>query len=260
VARRSFLGNLRLALLVAVLLFVAIGAWLDRRRSRDWDAPLRVTIYVLTANADEELRSYAAALDDDSFADVESFLAEQAATHELPLTEPMRVRVSRAARELPPDPGAEPGMLSVVLWSLRMRWWAWRIAANDPLPPPDIQLFAIYYPEIEGEPLPDSLGLSKGLVAVARLFAGDASAGANQVVIVHELLHTLGASDKYDRDGRPLVPDGLGDPARDPRYPQTQGEIMAGRIAVSPTRAELPEDLADMVVGAATAREIGWTR
>ena len=171
-ARRSFLGNLRLALLVGVLLFVAVGAWLDRRRSRDWDAPLRVTVYVLTAGDDAESRSYAAALDDDSFDDVESFLAEQAGAYGLPLTEPMRVRVSRAARALPPDPGAEPGLMSVVLWSLRMRWWAWRVAAGDPLPPPDIQLFAIYYPEVTGQPLPDSLGLSKGLVAVARLFAG----------------------------------------------------------------------------------------
>jgi hypothetical protein len=109
--------------------------------------------------------------------------------------------------------------------------------------------------------LPDSLGLSKGLVAIARLFAGRSAEDANQVVIVHELLHTLGASDKYDpRNGLPLVPDGLADPARDPRYPQTHGEIMAGRIAVSARRAELPRSLADMVVGPATAREIGWTR
>ena len=260
-ARRSFLGNLRLALLLGVLLFVALGAWLDRRRSRDWDAPLRVTVYVLTASDDDEVRSYAAGLDDDSFNQVETFLAGQAGAYGLPLAEPMRVRVSRAARGLPPDPGADPGFASVMLWSLRMRWWAWRVAANDPLPPPDIQLFAIYYPEVSGQPLPDSLGLSKGLLAVARLFGGAGSASANQVVIVHELLHTLGASDKYDRrNGLPLVPDGLGDPAQDPTYPQTHGEIMAGRIAVSPTRTELPQALTEMVVGRATAREIGWTR
>jgi hypothetical protein len=261
VARRSFLGNLRLALLLGVLLFVAIGAWLDRSRSRDWDAPLRVTVYLLTAGNDEESRSYAAGLADDSFDDVESFIAEQAGAYGLPLTEPMRVRISRAARALPPDPGAEPGLLTVVFWSLRMRWWAWRVAANDPLPPPDIQLFAIYHPGVAGQPLPDSVGLSKGLVAIARLFAGADSDDANQVVIMHELLHTLGASDKYDqRNGQPLAPAGLGDPSQDPPYPQTQGEIMAGRIAVSATRAELPVGLADMVIGPVTAREIGWIR
>jgi hypothetical protein len=55
------------------------------------------------------------------------------------------------------------------------------------------------------------------------------------------------------------VPDGLGDPLQEPRFPQSQGEIMAGRIAVSPVQAELPDRLTQMVVGAATAREIGWT-
>jgi hypothetical protein len=261
VAQRTFLGNLRLALLLAALLFVALGAWLDRSRSRDWDAPLRVTVYLLSAGDDEEVRSYVAGLDQESFAEVASFVAEQAAAYGLPLPEPMRVRVSRAAKSLPPDPGADPGLVSVVLWSLKMRWWAWRVAADDPLPPPDIQVFAIYYPEVSDQPLPDSLGLSKGLMVVARLFASRGAEGGNQVVVVHELLHTLGATDKYDpRSGVPLVPDGLGDPAQEPRYPQTQGEIMAGRIARSANTAELPESLAEMVVGPVTAREIGWTR
>ena len=61
--------------------------------------------------------------------------------------------------------------------------------------------------------MPDSLGLSKGLVAIAHLYADDGARGGNQVVIAHELLHTLGATDKYERaTGQPLVPDGLGDP------------------------------------------------
>ncbi len=40
-----------------------------------------------------------------------------------------------------------------------------------------------------------------------------AASGGNQVVVAHELLHTLGATDKYARaSGQPLEPDGLGDP------------------------------------------------
>jgi hypothetical protein len=35
---------------------------------------------------------------------------------------------------------------------------------------------------------------------------------------------------------------------------------MAGRIAVSATDAVVPDDLDSMVVGAATALEIGWTK
>jgi hypothetical protein len=261
VARRTFLGNLRLALLLGVLLFVAVGAWLDRRRSTDWDAPLRVTVYPLPAVSDPDVRDYVASLDATAFAETESFLAEQAREYGVALDEPMRVRVSHAAPGLPPALPADSGMLTIALWSLRMRYWAWRVEANDPLPPPDVQVFALYHTARDGQALPDSTGLSKGLMAVAQLFAGAGAESGNQMVLVHELLHTLGATDKYDlSSGRPSVPDGLGDPLQEPRFPQRRGEIMAGRIAVSPTRAVIPEGLEQMAVGAVTAREIGWTR
>ena len=50
--------------------------------------------------------------------------------------------------------------LAIAWWSLRMRYWAWRVAVDDPLPTPDIQVFAIYHPDAEGRAVPDSLGLS----------------------------------------------------------------------------------------------------
>jgi hypothetical protein len=261
VAQRTFLGTIRLALLLAVLGFVALGAWLDRSRSTDWDAPLRLTVYPLAVGADDATRGYVAGLGAGDFDAVEAFLAEEAARHGVALEEPVRLRVSHAAPALPPLPPADAGPLGIATWSLRLRWWAWRVAADDPLPPPDVQLFALYHAPDGGSPVPDSLGLSKGLVAIAHLYAGSQAEGSNQVVLVHELLHTLGASDKYDpATGRPLVPAGLGDPEQSPLYPQEYAEIMAGRIADSARQATVPEDLARVVVGPATAREIRWTR
>jgi hypothetical protein len=81
------------------------------------------------------------------------------------------------------------------------------------------------------------------------------------MVVTHELLHTLGASDKYDPGtGQPLAPQGLGDPDQSPLYPQRTGEIMAGRVATTSRTAAIPASLAEMTVGPATAREIGWSR
>ena len=260
-ARRTFLGTLRLAFLLGVLVFVALGAWLDRRRSTDWDSTLRVTVYPIATAGEDHVASYVAALDADAFADAETFFADQAREHGVALETPLAIRVSHAAPGLPPALPPDPGMLRIVAWSLRMRYWAWRVAANDPLPPPDVQVFALYHPGEDGRALPDSLGLSKGLMAVAQLFAGRHAESGNQVVLVHELLHTLGATDKYDHaSGEPIVPDGLGDPEQEPRFPQESGEIMAGRIALAPGRAVIPDGLEQMRVGAATAREIGWTR
>jgi hypothetical protein len=261
-AGRTFFGTIRLALLLAVLAFVALGAWLDRARSRDWDAPLRVTVYPIATVDDEVVRRYSAALTAEDFADVERFFADEAASYDVSLEHPLVVRVSRAAPGLPPALPARPGPLSIALWSLRVRWYAARVAWNDPLPTPDIQVFATYSPADDYlRALPDSVGLSKGLVAIAHLYAEQSAGPTNQVVLAHEMLHTLGATDKYEwGTGQPLEPGGLGEPDRAPRYPQQLGEIMAGRIAVSPRAAVMADGLEQMVVGPATAREIGWTR
>ena len=46
--------------------------------------------------------------------------------------------------------------------------------------------------------LAHSLGLQKGLIGVVNAFASSSQAAENNVVIAHELLHTVGATDKYD--------------------------------------------------------------
>jgi hypothetical protein len=258
-AQRTFLASLRLAILLAILLFVALGAWLDRSRSRDWDSTLRVTVYPVAFDNGHAVSGYVAALTDESFDSVERFMRDEGQRHSLGLAEPLRIRVSHAARELPPAAPSEPHMLSVAWWSLRLRYWAWRVQARDPLPPPDVQVFALFHRPQEHTALPDSLGLSKGLVAVAHLFGDATAAGSNEVVLVHELLHTLGATDKYaPSSGQPLAGDGLGEPDRVPLYPQQFAEVMGGRIALSPATSEIPASLDDVLIGDLTAREIGW--
>ncbi len=77
-------------------------------------------------------------------------------------------------------------------------------------------------------------------------------------VVVHELFHTLGATDKYDSVGRTVVPSGLVDPARVPLYPQPRADVMAHGRPVSEVRDEPPADLSELGVGPATARELRW--
>jgi hypothetical protein len=103
----------------------------------------------------------------------------------------------------------------------------------------------------------EGMGALNGDVAFVR-----ASSGWELVmpleVIGHELLHTVGASDKYDAGGHPVAPDGLVDPDQVPRYPQSHAEWMAGEVALGPGAGRLPGGLEELSVGAATAREIGW--
>ena len=78
-----------------------------------------------------------------------------------------------------------------------MRWAAMTLAWNSDLPKPDITLFAVYHDAGTGRVLDSSTALRKGLIAIAHVFAEPRQKGANDVVMVHELLHTLGATDKY---------------------------------------------------------------
>ena len=79
-------------------------------------------------------------------------------------------------------------------------------------------------------------------------------------VVAHELFHTLGATDKYDAAGRAMVPDGLVEPTRVPLYPQRFAELMARNRPLSATAEAVPASLAELGVGATTAKEIGWAR
>jgi hypothetical protein len=58
----------------------------------------------------------------------------------------------------------------------------------------------------------------------------------------------------------PLFPDGYAEPQRQPRWPQSKAEIMAGRIPVSATDQVMAASLDEVVVGPASAREMGWSR
>ena len=74
----------------------------------------------------------------------------------------------------------------------------------------------------------------------------------------HELLHTVGATDRYDAGGHARDPDGLADPGLVPPYPQVHAEWMVGEVPLGPGRGRLPESIDELRVGPVTAREIGW--
>ena len=101
--------------------------------------------------------------------------------------------------------------------------------------------------------------MKEGLIGVVNAYASRGMGAKNNVVIAHELLHTVGATDKYyPGNGSPIFPDGYGEPNREPLHPQKIAEIMGGRIALDKERAVMPEGLNYANVGEKTAREIGW--
>jgi succinylarginine dihydrolase len=242
-----------------VLAFVATDAAMTRLRTTSWDKPLRVTVYPIAGDAHPRTREYVATLQSADFAAIGDFLQREAARHGLAVAEPVRLRLGPVLDRKPPLPPADHGLLGTVSWSLRLRWWAWRREAGQPRPHSQVRMFVLYYDADAQQALAHSTGLKEGLIGVVHAFAARHMAATNNVVIAHELLHTLGATDKYDAaSGLPVYPDGFAEPERQPRYPQRAAEIMGGRVPVGPQQAEIPETLERVRVGPATAREIGW--
>jgi hypothetical protein len=252
--------RLRIAVLLLILLFVALNTYFDRVYSTDWNIPLRIAAFPINADGSAVTASYIRQQPADAFQRIETFFEQEGKQYGLQMERPIRLTLAPLLSAAPPelDPGG--GALSVILWSLRMRYWAWRVEA-PPGPDPDIKLFVLYHDPAISPALPHSLGLEKGLSGVVHVFADVGMKGSNDTVIAHELLHTLGATDKYDlASNQPIHPDGFAEPDREPLYPQSFAELMAGRIPVSSTEAEQPESLQQVLIGPKTAREIGWKK
>lgn len=140
-----------------------------------------------------------------------------------------------------------------------MRVWAWRMEMSHDGPPANIAMFVLYHDPDSHDRLEHSLGLEKGLIGVVNTFASRSMNPTNNVVIAHELLHTVGATDKYDpATNQPLYPEGYAEPDRTPRHPQEKAEIMAGRVPLSDSESQIPSSLKKSVVGPGTAAEINW--
>ena len=253
--------GLRIAILLLVLAVVALDSWLTRTRTTSWEKTLRATVYPIVADGQPVTRDYVAQLRREDFASIESFLQREARRYGIGLAEPLRVRRGATLEQLPPLPPADRNALGVIGWSLQLRWWAWRRESGQPRPRSQIRLFVLYYDPATSPQLAHSLGLREGLVGIVHAFASREMAPSNNVVIAHELLHTLGATDKYDRrTEQPLWPEGYAEPNLQPRFPQRRAEVMGGRIPLAPAKAEIPLGLEDAVVGPRTAQEIGWSR
>lgn len=250
--------KVRIAILLAILAVVLLDSWLTLVRSTSWAHPLWVVIYPINGDGSHEADEYIRTLGSGDFAAVEQFMVDEVQRYNLPVKDPVDVRIGPVVKELPPLPPQERTLWKTMLWSLQLRYWSIVKDEYDG-PRPNIRIFVLFHTPEDDKLLQHSTGLQKGMVSVVHAFASEKMAARNSVVIAHEMLHTLGATDKYDlSNGQPIYPDGYGDPQQQPLLPQKWAEIMGGRIAISETEAEMPKSLKQALIGAATAREIGW--
>jgi len=252
--------NIRVLILLVVLLWAATHTWVERNSSTRWKEPLWVGVFPINADGSPTAQHYIDSLSDRAFLDIEDFTAREAHRYGRQLEQPVHVLLYPQLRQAPPQLERNTRLLGTAWWSFKLRWFAWRTLDFGGRPPPRIRLLVLYHDPSALQELPDSHGMQKGLLGVVHAFALPSMAETNSIVIAHEMLHTLGATDKYDQaNGLPLFPLGFAEPDRKPLYPQEKAEIMAGRRPLSPQDAQMPAALDEVVIGPATAAEIRWT-
>lgn len=247
---------IRIGVLLVILVLAAGTTWIDRLRTTAWTDTLWVGIFPVNGDGREATARYIALLKREDFAGLTDFFTREAHAHGVSLAQPLRVDLYSEVKEPPPRLASDSGVAGRMWWSLRARYYAWREASGTLA---DVRVFVLYHDPAQSHAVPHSLGLQKGLLGIVYAYAAPEMDDTNNVVIAHEVMHTLGATDKYDAaTGQPVFPEGYGDREAEPLYPQPTAEIMAGRTVISPTQSEMPRSLRDVIVGPETAAEVNW--
>ena len=248
----------RIFILLMILTGVALGAWRAKTQSVEWKYTLPVNIYLINGDGSPVAEEYLRNLTVEDFKPVVDFMRSEAERYGRSTNATIEIRLGGTIADQPPVPPRNGGALDVIVWSLKMRWWAWR-NTDTKGPGPQVKMFLLYFDPALSKRLAHSTGLQKGLIGRVNTFASSDMAKQNNVIIAHEFLHTLGATDKYDpATNQPLFPDGYANPELDPLLPQQFAEIMAGRTPMSKNEAVTPASLDDALIGSKTAQEINW--
>lgn len=250
--------TIRITILILILAYVGFDTFWSNQRATDWKHSLRVVIYPINADGSDASAEYISQLEESNYEAINDTLIKLAQDYGKDFSIPVSIKLAPEIKSLPPKLPANRSGLNVLLWSIKLRYWAWK-EDNYQGAKPQIRSYALFYDPEQHRALKHSTGLKKAKIAINHLFANNKYNGQNNVVIMHELFHTLGATDKYDlQSGLPNYPDGYADPSREPLHPQTLAEIMGGQIATSQSKTTMPESLEKVVIGRKTAKEIGW--
>lgn len=264
--RRSRWFWIRVSILLCILLGVSLYAIRDyrsRHGRNDWDRTLAISFVVVregpvTADALAALRARVPALETQLLAQMQRYRKTTIA--------PVKVTIRGPVDGAGPAPAPGSGVIDALAYQWRL--WRWTRKVDDlagfDAGDADSRIYLVVKPPVasEGKIVRQIEGASElnGRVGVVSVDLDPVMADFALFVATHEMLHTLGASDKYTPDGSILVPSGLPEPDAFPLYPQRFAEVMARHRAVDDHTTKPPRDLGELAIGAETAREIGWTK
>lgn len=248
-----------LSVLVVVVLYAAQDTW-RRNRRNDWDHTLDVALVVLKQgdvdpNAIQLMRERVPALE----ARLESEMRRRrpgstVRPFHIDFFGPVEVNGAPAL--------ADSGDVIEHAQQMYAQWRTFRginqSAEVHPGAFDSVVYVTVARPTTEARKLVEGASEQGGRIATVQIELAKDMVDIALFVSAHELLHTLGATDKYDATGRTKIPEGLAEPDAVPLYPQKFAEIMARNRVIAEGKEKIPERLDELAIGPYTAREIGW--
>jgi hypothetical protein len=250
---------MRIVALLSIFFVILLSAWMTEKRMAAWERPILVTIYPIAADDRSETIGFVENFDPAPFEEINRFMSRESRPYGFTVTPAFRFQVASPGQELPPPVPDQFETASIALWSLKMRWWAWKQDRKDDLVSADIQMFVLYRSLKGKEEAGISVGMRKGRYGLVNAHARESMNSRNLIVFTHEMLHVLGATDKYVlSNGEPIFPQGYAEPEKRPLFPQKRAEIMGGRTPISSFSSVMPDSLTECKIGKQTAEEIGF--
>lgn len=265
--RRRLFFRIRVAFLLVVLfvvVLVAIADWRRRRARNEWRTPLDVAVVLVAPNADDRTPEEAAL---EAFRErataLEDRLAAEFVRYRPISMRPFRLRVVGPVPLAATVPRMGEGAIELAKHTLELSRWTHDIderagVISDHY---DARIYVVARrPSTEERAFVEGESQKNGRIGVVEVELDASMVDFALIVVAHELMHTLGASDKYDADGHTHIPEGLAEPNLTPLYPQRFAEVMSRNRPVAAGREVVPTSIDELAVGLATAYEIGWSR
>ncbi len=261
-ARSRAFFRVRVSVLSAILVGVVVWGWRDVRSRRErnaWTRPLLVAVVLVRLEPLDEqaVRAFRVRI-----GELERRLDQERRRYRSDAARPFLLAFVGPvdSAEGPPQAGSD-GWLDAAKESWNLSRWAARIdrVAGLDASAYDSRVYVAARPPatedgagVEGE------SEQGGWLGAVEVELDGSMVDLALFVAAHELFHTLGATDKYDANGRTLVPAGLAEPYRVPLWPQRFAEVMARNRPLAAGVERPPETLDELAVGEVTAIEIGW--
>ncbi len=139
--------------------------------------PLWVGVFPIAGDTSERTSGYVAGLSTQDFQPIADFMRREAVSRGRP-PEVLRLQLHPGPFAPPPERSASHGAVANALWSLRLRWYAWRRMKQVAGPPPTVRLFVIYHDPTRTVKVPHSVGLQKAWSASCTCSRAGTSRGA----------------------------------------------------------------------------------